>query len=113
MMSFRSMEALFTTTMSTLSSLTTWCHQHINAIFEASTDSAALKAAASTFTPTIHATLNNKPLHREEIDELILMLRKGEGGVGRALKVKWISGVEEPSDNTHRVGRQHVRPAKY
>jgi hypothetical protein len=86
---------------SPFSSLTAWSHEHIGAIFEAPTNSAALEAISSTFAPTVQATLNGQPLPREGIDQLVLKIREG---AGRGLKVQWLAGVEAPSDGTHRVG---------
>jgi hypothetical protein len=87
-----------------LTSLTTWSHEHIRAIFEAKTDADALLAISSTFASTVQVTLNGSPLSREGIDHLVLMIRKSSrDGEGKGVKVNWLQSVEVPKDESNRV----------
>jgi hypothetical protein len=87
-----------------LTSLTTWSHEHIRAVFEAETDAEALLAISSTFSPTVQVTFNGSPLTREEISHLVLMIRKSsKDGEGKGVKVKWLQSVEVPTDESNRV----------
>jgi hypothetical protein len=85
-------------------SLTTWSHERIHAIFEAQTDGEALAAIRKSFSPAIQATFNGSPLSRKEIEHMVLMLRKySKDGEGKGVKVKWLQSVEVPTDESNRV----------
>ncbi|KAF8896448.1 hypothetical protein BD779DRAFT_1433847 [Infundibulicybe gibba] len=84
-----------------LSSLSDWSVHHIRDIFEAGSDQQSLWAVASTFSEGVNATINGKPIRRDDISQLVLSMRQGSPG----LKVQWQQAAEAPRDpSTNRDG---------
>lgn len=91
------------TTLSSLplTSLTVWSMQHIRDVFEASSDEEALQALDNTFARNVEATVNGRPIQYQDIQGMVLALRKGS-----RLKVSWQQARELPDDaSTNQVRR--------
>ncbi|KJA16422.1 hypothetical protein HYPSUDRAFT_193150 [Hypholoma sublateritium FD-334 SS-4] len=84
-----------------LSSLSQWSEQHIRAVFEAPTEQESLQAMKETFSPSIKAYLNGKPLGFAEIRSMILLMRNNSPN---GLKIRWLQAVEAPHDACNRGG---------
>ena len=81
----------------TLCSLSEWSTQHIRDVFEARSEERCLRAIASTFSDSVKANINDMPLSREGINQLVLAMRRSsESG----LKVHWQKAIEVPRDPT-------------
>lgn len=78
-----------------LTSLTSWSMQHIHDIFEAPSDDDALRALDATFARNVEASVNGKPIHYNDIQGMVMMLRKGS-----KLRVSWQQAREIPHDAT-------------
>ncbi|KAJ3572713.1 hypothetical protein NP233_g2914 [Leucocoprinus birnbaumii] len=76
-----------------LTSLTSWSKQHIHDIFEASSDDEALRALDKTFARDVEASVNGKPIRYQDIQGMVLGLRKGS-----RLRVSWQQARESPRD---------------
>lgn len=83
-----------------LSSLSQWSQQHIRAVFEAPTEQDSLQAMQETFSPSIKANLNGKPLGFAEIRNMVLLMRNSSPN---GLKIRWLQAVEAPHDASNRV----------
>lgn len=84
-----------------LTSLTSWSMQHIHDIFEASSDEESLRALDKTFTRNVEATVNGHSIQYQDIQRMVLGLRKGSS---TRLKVSWQQAHELPQDpSTNRV----------
>ncbi|KAF5340893.1 hypothetical protein D9758_012193 [Tetrapyrgos nigripes] len=93
----------FSTSSQRLPTLTEWSIDHIRNIFEASTDSHALQAITNTFSDTLSASVNGKPLNRSGVEHLVLGMRRAAAAAG--LKVDWERTLEVPDDDaTNRDG---------
>ena len=86
--------------MSMFSSLTQWSQQHIRTIFEAPTEEESLQAMRETFSPSIKANLNGKPLGFTDIRSMVLLMRNSSPN---GLKIRWLQAVEAPYDASNRV----------
>ena len=84
-----------------LCSLSEWSVRHIRDVFEADSEEKCLRAISSTFSDGVKASINDAPLSREGINQLVLaMWRNSSSG----LKVHWHQAMEVPRDTaTHRV----------
>jgi len=80
-----------------LCSLTEWSVQHIRDVFEAHSDELSLRAIAATFSESLRASVNDVPLNREGIKELVMAMRRTSRGY---LRVYWQQTTEVPSDPT-------------
>ncbi|KAK7463388.1 hypothetical protein VKT23_006743 [Stygiomarasmius scandens] len=90
-------------TYSRLPTLTEWSVDHIRAVFEAPTDSHALQAISETFSTSLSASVNGRPLNRSGVENLVLAMRRDAASTG--LKVDWERTLEVPDDaNTNRDG---------
>lgn len=83
-----------------LSSLTSWSQEHIAAIFEAPTEQGSLKALQETFSPSVKASINGKPLTYDDIERMVLEMRKE---APNGLKVHWLQTVEASYDQNNLV----------
>jgi hypothetical protein len=85
-----------------LATLTEWSVDHIRSIFEAPTDMHALQAITNTFSDSLSASVNGKPLNRSGVENLVLAMRRA--AVAAGLKVDWERTLEVPDDDkTNRV----------
>jgi hypothetical protein len=92
-----------------LSSLTKWSQEHIQAIFESSSNEEFIQAIEETFSGNIKAMVNGKQVGRQEIKQSVLSMRAESPG---GLKVEWKQMVEVPQDTCNRVNffETHPRP---
>ncbi|KIJ96530.1 hypothetical protein K443DRAFT_282042 [Laccaria amethystina LaAM-08-1] len=85
-------------TSTQLSSLTEWSVQHIQHIFESTSDEAALRAVENTFSDDLIATVNGARINQQGIKHHVLALRQSPSRGG--LKVYWQHTVEASRDPT-------------
>ena len=83
-----------------LSSLTQWSQEHVQAIFESSSNEEFIQAVEETFSSDIKATINGKQVGRQEIKQSVLSMRAESSG---GLRVEWKHTVEVPQDTYNRV----------
>src|SRR6266508_6152107 len=88
-----------------LLTLTQWSHEHIQKVFESSTDDDSIRALEETFSTTLTGSANGKALSYEDVRHLVLAMRNE--ALGGNLKVEWHSGVEVSIDGSNRVCYGH------
>jgi hypothetical protein len=99
-------------TSTQLSSLTEWSVQHIQDIFESTSDEAALRAVENTFSDDLIATVNGARINQQGIKQHVLALRQSSSRGG--LKVYWQHTVEASRDpTTNRVSRNLLLRVNY
>lgn len=85
-----------------LPSIIQWSQEHIQAVFESSSDEKSIQAIEETFSSDIKATINGKQVNRDEIKQLVLSMRAGSSDSG-GLRIEWKHVIEAPQDTHNRV----------
>ncbi|KAJ3829275.1 hypothetical protein EV361DRAFT_959987 [Lentinula raphanica] len=84
-----------------LCSLSDWVQNRTSAIYVAPNKTESKKAIAELFAPHVKASINGRSITRQEIDELLLVMRPAEEG---ALGFYWTDLVATPKDSSERGG---------
>src|ERR1700722_12285459 len=112
-----------------LSSLSEWSIERIKAVFEGSnsannsgdeddndnegSESKVRAAISATFADTVVVTANGSPLPREDIDLLVLAMRRSSVDPTTGLNVEWKRAEDIPRDpQTNRVNNPSPPPQK-